>query len=147
MLQRGILYFLFDWQSKIMSCIAFCTWAEGAQKMVRPTLYQGKLDLERMAFRRPPPQYDPRTRTMAALDSGRSLLIVLLRHSMAGTPRSRPRLLRNLRLYSVQRSFGAVEEDNISRKAAPYSSDTCIANLFATLSKLKNENADAAAKS
>lgn len=153
MLQRGILYFLFEWQSKIMSCIAFCTWAEGAQKMVRPTLYEGKLDLERthtrfhLAFRLPPPQYDPRTRTMAALDSGRSLLIVLLRHSMAGTPRSRPRLLRNLRLYSVQRSFGAVEEDNISRKAAPYSSDTCIANLFATLSKLKNENADAAAKS
>jgi hypothetical protein len=99
MLQRGILYFLFEWQSKIMSCIAFCTWAEGAQKMVRPTLYEGKLDLERtltrfhLAFRLPPPQYNTRTRTMAALASGRSLLIVLLHHSMAGIPRSRPMLL------------------------------------------------------
>jgi hypothetical protein len=67
--------------------------------MVRPTLYEGKLDLERthtrfhLAFRLPPPQYNTRTRTMAALASGSSLLIVLLHHSMAGIPRSRPMLL------------------------------------------------------
>ena len=131
MLQRGIFY-LFEWQSKIMSCILRFSqglerkrWSDQVFIKENLILKEHSTDSTWLFGFRPIIRSTYKNNDRSS--PGRSLLIVLMNHSMAGSPRSQPMLLRKLLLLVL----GYYDSSNCFRermfvKGAPYSSYTPI---------------------